>query len=70
VMEDYGIELMSPDGMAPADAVVLAVPHDNYLARGWSAIAPLLKNGHGVVIDVKAKLDREKRPKDVELWRL
>jgi UDP-N-acetyl-D-glucosamine/UDP-N-acetyl-D-galactosamine dehydrogenase len=26
VMDDYGIELMSPDGMAPADAVVLAVP--------------------------------------------
>jgi UDP-N-acetyl-D-galactosamine dehydrogenase len=24
VMDDYGIELMSPDGMAPADAVVLA----------------------------------------------
>ena len=55
VMVDYGIELTSADGMAPADAVVLAVPHDSYLARGWSAIAPLLKNGRGVVIDVKAK---------------
>jgi len=52
------------------DAVVLAVPHDSYLAGGWSAIAPLLKNGRGVVLDVRAKLDREKKPEGVELWRL
>ena len=70
VMDDYGIELMSPDKMAPADAVVLAVPHDSYVARGWSAITPLLKSGRGVVIDVKARLDREKRPEGVDLWRL
>ena len=33
VMDEYGIELMAQDAIAPADAVVLAVPHDSYLAR-------------------------------------
>jgi UDP-N-acetyl-D-glucosamine/UDP-N-acetyl-D-galactosamine dehydrogenase len=69
-MDEYGIELMSLEMMLPADAVVFAVPHSSYVVLGWSAIAPLLKNGRGLVIDVKATLDREQRPKDIELWRL
>jgi UDP-N-acetyl-D-galactosamine dehydrogenase len=69
-MDEYGIELMSLEMMLPADAVVFAVPHSSYVVLGWSAVAPLLKNGRGLVIDVKATLDREQRPKDIELWRL
>jgi UDP-N-acetyl-D-galactosamine dehydrogenase len=69
-MNEYGIELMSLEMMLPADAVVFAVPHASYVARGWSVVTPLLKNGCGVVIDVKAKLDREQRPHGIELWRL
>jgi UDP-N-acetyl-D-galactosamine dehydrogenase len=61
---------MSLEMMLPADAVVFAVPHSSYVVLGWSAVAPLLKNGRGLVIDVKATLDREQRPKDIELWRL
>jgi UDP-N-acetyl-D-galactosamine dehydrogenase len=30
----------------------------------------LLKNGQGVVLDVKSKLDRAQRPKEIDLWRL
>jgi UDP-N-acetyl-D-galactosamine dehydrogenase len=69
-MDVFGIELTSLEGMHPADAVVLAVPHASYVASGWSVIAPLLKNGRGVVIDVKARLDRAQRPQGIELWRL
>jgi UDP-N-acetyl-D-glucosamine/UDP-N-acetyl-D-galactosamine dehydrogenase len=69
-MDEYGIELMSLEMILPADAVVFAVPHSSYVVLGWSAVAPLLKNGRGLVIDVKATLDREQRPKDIELWRL
>ena len=69
-LEEYGITLMTQDTLAPADAVILAVPHDDYVARGWSGVVPLLKNGRGVVIDVKSKLDRVNRPDGVELWRL
>jgi UDP-N-acetyl-D-glucosamine/UDP-N-acetyl-D-galactosamine dehydrogenase len=69
-MDEYGIELMSLEMILPADAVVFAVPHSCYVVLGWRAVAPLLKNGRGLVIDVKATLDREQRPKDIELWRL
>jgi UDP-N-acetyl-D-galactosamine dehydrogenase len=30
----------------------------------------LLKNGQGVVLDIKSKLDRAKKPAGIELWRL
>jgi len=70
VRHEYGIELMARDAIAPADAVVLAVPHQAYLADGWRGVVPLLKNGRGIVIDVKARLDRAKTPDGVELWRL
>jgi UDP-N-acetyl-D-glucosamine/UDP-N-acetyl-D-galactosamine dehydrogenase len=70
VRHEYGIELMAREAIAPADAVVLAVPHQAYLADGWRGVVPLLKNGRGIVIDVKARLDRASKPEGVELWRL
>ena len=70
VRREYGIELMERDAIAPADAVVLAVPHNAYVAEGWRGVVPLLKNGRGVVIDIKARLDRATKPDGVELWRL
>src|SRR5712691_4831903 len=70
VRREYGIELMERDAMAPADAVVLAVPHNAYVAEGWRCVVPLLKNGRGVVIDIKARLDRAEKPEGIELWRL
>src|SRR5262245_5499599 len=54
VQREYGIELMDQSDIAPADAVVLAVPHKSYLAEGWRGVVSRLKNGHGTVIDVKA----------------
>jgi UDP-N-acetyl-D-glucosamine/UDP-N-acetyl-D-galactosamine dehydrogenase len=69
-VHEYGINLTSDADLAPADAVVLAVAHDAYMSAGWPAIVRLLKNGRGVVIDVKARLDRKNKPADVELWRL
>ena len=66
---DYGIELMPLNALQPADAVVLAVAHEAYTS-GWPLILPLLRDGKGVVIDVKARLDRDGVPAGVELWRL
>jgi len=66
---EYGIELAGLDALQPADAVVLAVAHEQYDA-GWPLIMPLLRDGKGVVIDVKARLDRNRIPAGVELWRL
>jgi UDP-N-acetyl-D-galactosamine dehydrogenase len=50
--------------------VILAVPHRHYLAKGWACVKSLLKDGRGIVIDVKAKLPRERIPDGVRLWRL
>ena len=67
---EYNIELVAEDALAPADAIVLAVAHQPLLAAGWPLITRLLKNGRGIVMDVKAKLDRAEKPAGVELWRL
>ena len=53
-----------------ADAVILAVSHEQYQSGGWKLVSSLLKGGKGVVLDVKALLDREQKPAGVELWRL
>lgn len=68
--EACGIDLLPEEALAPADAVVFAVPHHDYVAKGWQAVVPLLRDGRGVVVDVKARLAREHCPPGVLLWRL
>jgi UDP-N-acetyl-D-galactosamine dehydrogenase len=67
---EYGIDLMEQNALKQADAVVLAVAHDDYVRGGWSLISGLLRDGGGLVFDVKSILDRGSKPADVELWRL
>ena len=68
--EEYGLELVPRDALAPASAVVLAVAHAEFLEAGWPLVSSLLCDGRGVVADVKGVLPRESRPADVSLWRL
>jgi UDP-N-acetyl-D-galactosamine dehydrogenase len=70
VQHEYGIILGKLEELAPADAVVLAVAHDDYVMQGWPLVQRLLKSGQGVVLDVKSKLDRACAPNGIELWRL
>jgi UDP-N-acetyl-D-glucosamine/UDP-N-acetyl-D-galactosamine dehydrogenase len=65
---EYGIELRKDS--APADAVVLAVAHDIYRKAGWPLVSRLLKNGRGLVMDVKGVLDLSAKPPHIDLWRL
>jgi UDP-N-acetyl-D-galactosamine dehydrogenase len=67
---EYDIELRREDQLLPADAVILAVCHDSFIAAGWPLIAKCLKDGRGIVMDIKAKLERAKAPPGIELWRL
>lgn len=67
---EYGIMLRDGSEIAPAHAVILAVPHRQYVSAGWKAVMPLLKNNEGVVLDVKGVLDRCAKPDGVTLWRL
>ena len=68
--EEYDIALSEFGALRPADAVVLAVAHREYLAEGWPLMTRLLSGGAGVVLDIKSKLDRGQKPEGIELWRL
>lgn len=70
VMHEYGIRLVDLDRMLPADAVIAAVGHQAFREGGWDIVTRVLKNGHGLVIDVLSMLDRKAKPAGVSLWRL
>ncbi len=70
VREEYDFDLVPEASLAPADAVILAVPHGSYRDRGWNMVAGLLKDGRGLVIDVKSVLDPADCPEGIDLWRV
>ncbi|WP_020160622.1 MULTISPECIES: nucleotide sugar dehydrogenase [Methylobacter] len=70
IMEEYGIKLSAENQLKPAHAVLLAVPHDYFLTKDWSYLENLLHDNTGIVMDIKAKLERNKTPKGIKLWRL
>lgn len=67
---EYGVTLTAMDALKPADAIVLAVAHQDYVSEGWGLITRLLKGGKGTVVDVKSRLDRASQPEGIDLWRL
>ncbi|MEA2978808.1 MAG: UDP-N-acetyl-D-glucosamine/UDP-N-acetyl-D-galactosamine dehydrogenase [Alphaproteobacteria bacterium] len=67
---EYGIELTPMDALQRADAVILAVAHEAYVREGWQLIQRLLRDGAGLVLDVRGMLDRATKPDSIELWRL
>jgi UDP-N-acetyl-D-galactosamine dehydrogenase len=71
IMEEYGVAVVADEsGLKPAHAVLLVVPHQYFMAKDWAYISGLLAGQTGVVIDVKAKLDRTAIPPNISLWRL
>jgi UDP-N-acetyl-D-glucosamine/UDP-N-acetyl-D-galactosamine dehydrogenase len=70
VEHEYRIALAAMDTLQPADAVILAVAHESYVCGGWPLVTRLLKDGRGVVLDVKSRLDRTQQPDGIDLWRL
>jgi UDP-N-acetyl-D-galactosamine dehydrogenase len=67
---EYGIKLTKFEDLKPADAVILAVAHDQYRKEPWKLVSGLLKGGQGVVADVRNVLPREQTPAGIILWRL
>src|SRR5262249_54118195 len=70
VKREYGIELMPLESLQPADAVIFTVAHEPFVRGGWLLVTKLLKQGGGLVLEVKWQLDRTKCPDSIELWRL
>ncbi|BAU28097.1 UDP-N-acetyl-D-galactosamine dehydrogenase [Aneurinibacillus soli] len=67
---EYGVSLLSVNELQPADAIVLAVAHKEYVENGWEGIYPLLVNQKGVIADIKSVLNSFECPEDVIHWRL
>jgi len=51
----------------PADPVVFAAARDKYMTVEWPLIGKWLKNGQGIVVDVKPKLDRLRKHEGADL---
>ncbi|KAB2873488.1 MAG: nucleotide sugar dehydrogenase, partial [Pseudorhodoplanes sp.] len=67
---EYDLVLSPLDALAPADAIIFAVAHNDFVAAGWTLMTRLLKDGKGLVFDVKSVLDRTSKPAGIDLWRL
>ena len=67
---EYGLSLTAMKDLKPADAVVFAVAHEDYVKGGWPLMTRMLRGGKGLVFDVKSVLDRKAKPGGIELWRL
>ncbi|MEQ8667337.1 MAG: nucleotide sugar dehydrogenase [Rhodospirillales bacterium] len=70
VRREWQIELCDRSDLIPGDAVILGVPHREFVDEGWALVEGLLNDGKGFVADVKCCLERSEKPADVELWRL
>jgi UDP-N-acetyl-D-glucosamine/UDP-N-acetyl-D-galactosamine dehydrogenase len=68
--EEYGIKLTDWDALPVADAVVLAVAHQDYIQRPSRDYVAMLRRG-GCFVDVKARFDRKAlEAASVKVWRL
>jgi UDP-N-acetyl-D-galactosamine dehydrogenase len=65
----FNSDVKSFEEIKPANAIILAVAHQEYQKLGWSDIAALI-DGEGVVFDVKGMLPRENVPENITLLRL
>ena len=67
---EYGVALRTWDELPRADAIVLAVAHDEFKRRSVDGLLGKLQP-RGLVVDVKCQLDAEQlRAKGVAVWRL
>ena len=52
------------------DAIVLAVPHQQFIKDGWQLTKTIMnKNRATLVMDIKARLQRSAKPRNIQLWR-
>jgi UDP-N-acetyl-D-glucosamine/UDP-N-acetyl-D-galactosamine dehydrogenase len=68
--EEYGISLASEEDLKDCHAVILAVPHAEYLVLETDDLAAMLAE-EGTLIDIKSVLDRSKLDvAGLSVWRL
>jgi UDP-N-acetyl-D-galactosamine dehydrogenase len=70
VEKNFGRATTPLDKIKDMHAVVLAVSHADYVKAGWPLVRACLKDGKGIVFDVRACLDRAQQPADIDLLRM
>jgi UDP-N-acetyl-D-galactosamine dehydrogenase len=69
-LHEYGLKLSEWDSLPAADALVLAVPHRQYLGMETADVLRKVVR-KGCIIDVKSVLDAETyRKEGLRVWRL
>jgi UDP-N-acetyl-D-galactosamine dehydrogenase len=69
-LHEYGLKLTNWDSLPAADAVIVAVPHQEFLNLGTPGLMKKVVR-NGCVIDIKAVLDAEAlRKEGLRVWRL
>jgi UDP-N-acetyl-D-galactosamine dehydrogenase len=53
-----------------ADCLLLAVPHKEYVEKGWNLRYTYLYKGEGVVVDIKGVLNKYQIPDNVSYYRI
>ncbi len=67
----YGLEIKPLNTLGKADAVIVAVIHDEYKEMGLSAIAGICHDGSPIVIDIKSAFSHNEAKKlEILYWRL
>jgi UDP-N-acetyl-D-glucosamine/UDP-N-acetyl-D-galactosamine dehydrogenase len=67
--EEYGVHLCEWSELAGLDALILAVPHRQYMEMPTPSLLGLVRDG-GVVVDVKSVLDPAAVDRDLHYWSL
>jgi UDP-N-acetyl-D-galactosamine dehydrogenase len=69
---EYGLNLVGLEEFTELDGLILAVPHEEYMAFSAETIAGLFRDPkQGVVMDIKSLFDRSSlEALGLELWRL
>jgi UDP-N-acetyl-D-galactosamine dehydrogenase len=65
---EYGVAITPKSDFKPLDALVLAVPHAEYLKQ--TAKMPAMLRKGGILADVKSVIDRKLIPGNVRYWSL
>ena len=68
-LAEYGLSLKNIEELEPADAVILAVPHQFYKSMDLNRLAGLLKSRSGCIMDIKAVLPTDVLADTITLWR-
>ncbi len=66
---EHGVEIVTLNDLKPAEAVIYAVAHREFIDGGWTTVTKALGGDSGIVLDLKAALDRKTRPAGITLWR-